>query len=521
MQVAPALHMHSAALWPDAPLKVLVMAAEVVPFAKTGGLADVAGALPKALKLLGHDVRVAMPRYGRIDRQRFRLQQVLPPYPVPMDDNSVEVSLWQAALPTTRGDVPVYMVDNAHYYERDGIYMYDDDADRFILFCRATLEALRRLNWAPDVIHCHDWHTAIVPNWLKTIYKHDPFFDNTASVYTIHNLAYQGVFGYRVLEIAGVDEYGFIAHPDTPHLNDVVDFMARGIYYADIINTVSETYAQEILMPEFGDGLDPVLRDRRDRLYGVLNGIDAELNNPATDPHIAAHYDLSDPANKVTCKLDLQREARLPSDRNVPVIGIISRLSDQKGFDLIDTIIEPLLRHTPAQIVVLGTGEQRYHDRFSTIRVHFPQQLALFLTFNAMLTQKIYAGSDLFLMPSHFEPCGLGQMIALRYGSIPVVRETGGLADTVKDFDPGTGEGNGFTFKPYDAMALYTTLVRALETYRHRALWQQLMLRAMSADYSWDNSARRYIDLYRRATQAKLHITPPRGAYEPVVRSGR
>ncbi|HNP69729.1 MAG TPA: glycogen/starch synthase [Kouleothrix sp.] len=497
---------------PNAALKILLMSAEVVPFAKTGGLADVAGALPKALRADGHDVRVAMPRYGRIDRARFDLSVALPPYPVPMDDHDIEAGLLQTHLPD-HDDIPVYMVDNQHYYERDGIYMYEDDADRFIFFCRATLEGIKRLGWQPDVIHCHDWHTAIVPNWLKTIYKHDPFYARTACVYTIHNLAYQGIFGYRVLEVAGVDEYGFIAHPDMPHLNDVVDFMGRGIYYADIINTVSETYADEILQPDFGEGLDPLLRDRRDRLYGVLNGIDAELNDPAADQYIAAHYTAENLAGKAECKLDLQREAGLPQSRSTPVIGAISRLADQKGFDLIDQIAEPLLLHNDVQLIVLGTGDQRYHDRLNEIRARFPQQIATFLTFKAQLAQKIYAGSDMFLMPSRFEPCGLGQMIALRYGSIPIVRATGGLADTVRNFDPTSGEGNGFAFRPYHSMALYTTIVRALENYRYRHTWQQLMLRAMHADHSWASSARRYVDLYRRAIATRSD-RPPREAYQ-------
>lgn len=475
------------------------MSAEMVPFAKTGGLADVVGALPKALKALGHDVRVAMPHYGRIDLDRFHLREVLGPYSTPMDSHAEEARLLQTTIDSPSGEVPVYMIDNKNYYDRDGIYMYEDDADRFIFFCRAALKGMRQLGWQPDVVHCHDWHTAIVPNWLKTIYKDDPFYGSTASVYTIHNLAYQGIFGYRVLEIAGVAEYGFLVHPDTPHLNDAVGLMGRGIYYADIINTVSETYASEILQPEFGEGLDPILRDRRDRLYGVLNGIDTNMNNPETDPYIAAHYSAADLSGKVMCKANLQQTAGLPQNRSTPVIGIISRLAAQKGFDLIDEIIEPLLRNHDVQIVVLGTGDQRYHDRFNEIHARFPQQVQAFLTFNASIAQKIYAGSDMFLMPSRFEPCGLGQMIALRYGTIPIVRETGGLADTVRNFDPMTGEGNGFSFRPYDSMALYAAIVRAMENYRYRNTWKQLILRAMGADHSWDASARRYVDLYRRA----------------------
>jgi starch synthase len=495
----------------EKPLQILVLSAEMVPFAKTGGLADVAGALPKALKALGHDVRVAMPRYSRIDRDRFHLREILPPYPVPVDDRAEDATLLTTELATSNGPVSVYMVDNQHYFERDGIYMYEDDADRFIFFCRAILEGIKQLDWQPDVIHCHDWHTAIVPNWLKTIYKNDPFYTNTACVYTIHNLAYQGIFGNRVLEIAGVDEHGFIAHPDMPHLNDVVDFMGRGIYYADIVNTVSETYAQEILTAEFGEGLDPLLRDRQNSLFGVLNGIDTELNNPNTDKYIISNYNSTQLSGKLDCKLDLQRTANLPQNRETPLIGIISRLTDQKGFDLISTIIEPILLNNDVQFVILGTGEQRYQEQYKTLRARFSKQIAFIPTFNIELSQKIYAGSDMFLMPSRFEPCGLGQMIALRYGTIPIVRKTGGLADTVRDFDARTGQGNGFTFEQYDAYALYGAIVRALENYRYRSAWQHLMLRAMAADHSWNASARKYIDLYLRAIATRTERPPYQG----------
>ncbi|MGC8837186.1 MAG: glycogen synthase [Anaerolineae bacterium] len=478
------------------PLRILYLSAEVVPFAKTGGLADVAGSLPKAVRALGHDIRVAMPRYGRVDVEKFGLKKLLGPFPVPLDDETKPAEIYEGRIGQ---DVPVYFVENKELYDRDGIYMYPDDAERFIFYCRAALEMCRLLNWRPDVIHCNDWHTAIVPNWLKTIYKDDPFFQGTATVYTIHNLAYQGIFGYRVLEIAGVDEYGFLAHPDMADLNGVVDLMARGIHFADVINTVSETYAQEILTPEYGERLDPLLRDRRHRLFGILNGIDYEVMNPATDPHIAQHYDIHSLDKRVENKKALQREAGLKEDVDVPLLGAISRLTDQKGFDLVAQIMDPMLRYLKVQFVLLGTGEQRYHDMFSALSQQYPDRVRAFLTFNAPLAQRIYAGSDLFLMPSRFEPCGLGQMIAMRYGSVPVVRETGGLADTVKDFDPRTGTGNGFTFREYEPLALYTALVRAVETYRHTDVWRRIQLAGMTADFSWTASARKYVDLYYRA----------------------
>jgi len=481
-------------------LKILLLAAEAVPFAKTGGLADVAGALPKAIRALGHDIRLAMPRYGRIEADRFSLEEVLPEYEVPVSRATEGASL----LETTIGqDIPVYMVENARYFDREGIYMYPDDADRFILFCRAVLEGLKLLEWKPDVIHCHDWHTAIVPNWLRTIYKDDPFYADVATVYTIHNLAYQGIFGHRVLEIAGIDEWGFIYHPEMADLNEVVDLMGRGIYWADLVSTVSETYAREILTPEYGERLDPLLRDRRDRLFGVLNGIDYEIANPATDPHLAVNYDLSTLERRVENKLALQREANLPQSPEVPIIGLISRLNDAKGMDILGDVIDHVL-DLGVQVVVMGTGEQHYHDLLGRMVRQYPEQVAAFFTFNAPLAQRIYAGSDMFLMPSRYEPCGTGQLVAMHYGSVPIVRATGGLADTVQDYDPATGEGTGFVFLPYDRWALFAAIVRALEMFRHKDIWQRLQARGMSADFSWQRSAVTYVDLYRRAIASRI-----------------
>ena len=480
------------------PLKVLFLSAEVVPFAKTGGLADVAGALPKALKKMGHDVRVVMPKYGFIDRQKFNLVEKNCDFPVPMDNQSEMASIFEGKIGE---DVPVYMVSNGKYFDREGIYMYQDDADRFIFFCRAAMELAKKLDWSPDVLHCNDWHTAIIPNWLHTIYSDDPFFQKSVSVYTIHNLAYQGVFGRRVLEMAGLTNYQHLIPPGISPENQI-NMMGNGIFFADLVNTVSETYAQEILTPEYGAGFDWLLRERRDRLYGILNGIDYEVNNPATDPHIYQHYDAHNFEPKLQNKLMLQKEAGLAVEANTPLIGMISRLSDQKGFDLIGQIIEPMMSLN-LQIILLGTGSEAYHNLFNEIKGRFPSKAAVYLTFNAALAQKIYAGSDMFLMPSRFEPCGLGQLLAMRYGSIPIVRETGGLKDTVNDFVPETNDGNGFTFKNYDAIAMYTAIVRALETYRYREQWRTLVQRVMQADFSWQRSAGKYEDLYRRALTHK------------------
>lgn len=477
------------------PLKVLFLSAEVVPFAKTGGLADVAGSLPKAIRALGHDIRLAMPRYGRIDPVKFELKDVLAPFPVPMDKQMEEASVRQATLAP---DIPVYMIENSKYYDRDGIYMYPDDAERFIFFCRSALEMLRHLDWSPDVIHCHDWHTAIVPNLLKTVYKDDPVYANTATVYTIHNLAYQGIFGYRVLEVAGIAEHGFMYHPEMADMTEVVDFVARGVIFADVITTVSERYAQEILTPAYGEKLDPLLRDRKDRLFGILNGIDYEAFNPATDRHLALNYDVHHLEKRAVNKRELQREARLKEDASIPLIGVISRLSDQKGFDILSDVMDHLL-DLGLQFVVLGTGDPHYHELFSRFAQTYPGKVSVFLTFNAELAQKIYAGTDMFLMPSRFEPCGLGQLMAMRYGSVPIVRATGGLADTVQDYDPRTGEGNGFSFGAYDRWQLFAAIVRALENYKYAEAWRNLQVRGMTSDFSWDASARKYVDVYHRA----------------------
>lgn len=480
-------------------LKILFLAAEVVPFAKTGGLADVAGALPKALKRLDHDIRIVMPCYGFINREQFNLNQVLRDVPAPMSGRIETASVWEGQVSQ---NVPVYFVENSKYYDREGIYMYNDDADRFVFFCRAALEMLKRLDWAPDVLHCNDWHTAIIPNWLKTIYIDDPFYQRMVTVYSIHNLAYQGVFGHRVLEIAGVDQYQFSAPPGIADQNQI-NLMGRGIFYADMISTVSDSYAQEILTFEYGHGFDRLLRERRDRLYGILNGIDYEVNNPATDPHIYQHYDRHDFEAKLQNKLALQRETGLTEAAYTPLIGMISRLADQKGFDLIGQVIDQMIHNLDFQLILLGTGSDYYQDLFNEIKQRYPGRTAIYLTFNTALAQKIYAGSDMFLMPSRFEPCGLGQLLAFRYGSVPIVRETGGLKDTVSNFDPTNNAGNGFTFKLYDSLAMYTAIVRAIETYKYKEQWQNIIRRGMNADFSWDRAARQYVELYRRAQSVR------------------
>lgn len=475
-------------------LKVLILAAEVVPFTKVGGLADVVGALPKSLQALGHDVRLVMPRYRQVDPQRFHLTTILDNITVNMGKFKVQVSVLQGEI---GNHIPVYMIDSPRFFDRENIYGYTDDGERFVLFCRAALEAMRALNWSPDIIHCNDWHTGIVPNWMNTLYRDDPFFANTATVYTIHNLAYQGIFGYRLLEVAGVAANGFV-YPQIAELAHVVDIMGRGILFADVVTTVSERYAQEILTPTFGEKLDHLLRSRRDRLFGILNGIDDQEFDPVHDNYIRASFDTTSLEQRAENKKDLQQYARLPVQADVPLLAMVSRLADQKGFDLLAQIIHPLLVQG-IQFVVMGVGDQHYHELFQNLAARYPDQVAVFLTFNTELQQRIFAGSDMFLMPSRFEPCGTSQMIAMRYGCVPIVRTVGGLADTVQEYDPSTGTGCGFTFTNYDPWEFFAAVVRGLALYRFKDIWRNLQRNGMQVDHSWHVSAKRYVDIYRKA----------------------
>ena len=485
-------------------LKILMLSAEITPFAKTGGLADVVGALPKALHALGHDVRVVMPRYGRIDPAQFHLHKALDPFPVPLDSTTEDATLFEGELAP---GIPAYFVENKRLYDREGIYMYPDDAERFIFFSRAALEMLKRLNWQPDVIHCHDWHTALIPNWLRTLYASDSFFANIATVFTIHNIQYQGIFGYRVLEIAGLAAYGFIAHPDVaPEINQVFDFMARGILFADKINAVSETYAREIQTPEFGEQLDPILRERQDRLVGILNGIDTESFDPARDPHLAQNFTTETLDARAANKRALQQRFGLPLEADTPLLAIIGRLHRHKGMDLVADAIDHVLDTLPVQLVVMGSGDQHYHDVFTRLHQQYPGRVGVMLTYDPVLARQIYAGADILLMPSRHEPSGTDQMLAMRYGCIPIVRATGGLADSVEDFDARQERGTGFVFTRADRWALFATIARAVQVYQMPAVWRALQQRAMTRDFSWQTAAQKYVALYHAAIEIKQRV---------------
>ncbi|MEW6770708.1 MAG: glycogen synthase GlgA [Bacillota bacterium] len=483
----------------DRPLKVLFVSSEVVPFAKVGGLADVAGSLPKALAVgadeQGNDIRVVMPHYKEIEGPQYLLD-----FPVPLAGQLRTCILRESKIDAQyKGEskaVPVYFAANYHFFYRDGIYAFHDDDQRFAFFCYAVLEMLPRLGWQPDVIHCNDWQTAPIPLLLKTQYAANPFYQKTATVFTIHNLQYQGHFPRETLKLFGLgDEY---FHPDRLEFYGKVNFMKAGLLYADVINTVSRTYAQEIQTPALGERLDGVLRIRSRDLYGILNGINYHEFNPAADPRIHRNYSVDDLEGKKDNKFALQKEMGLPF-KDVPVLGIISRLVTQKGLDLIAEIADELM-HLDIQLVVLGTGDPYYHKVFESLKNRYPRKIGVYLGFNPVLAQRIYAGADIFLMPSRFEPCGLGQLIAMRYGTIPVVRATGGLADTVTEFNPATLSGNGFVFTEYSGRELYAAIARALKLYRNNPeVWQRLVKNAMSLDFSWARSAVEYLQLYREA----------------------
>lgn len=482
----------------DKGLKILFLAAEAVPFAKVGGLADVAGALPKALRALGHDVRLMIPRYGSIRSDQFRFERVGKPFPVPVGSREEMVHV----VTTTVDGVPVYLLwDEKFFSPRDRIYGFDDDPQRFTFFSRAVVASLPVINWIPDVIHANDWHTAPVPTWLAYEGRYLREYRHIASVFTIHNIAYQGVCGRLILTFARME---YVKHLDVEPAGQV-NWMAQGIASADIVTTVSPQYARDILETEAGAGLSPLLRRRQDRLFGILNGIDIDYWNPASDSYLRQSYDLSRLRLRSVNKAALQQEARLPVRLETPLIGMVTRLDAIKGIDLLGPVLEQLLQ-SDVQFVLLGTGDPEYHQMMESLQARFPDKVRVFLRFDESLAHRIYAGCDLFLMPSRFEPCGLGQMIAMHYGAVPVVHRTGGLADTVLDYHEHPDRATGFIFDAYTPEACAEALERALRVYRDREAWTAIQTRGMKADFSWKGSAQKYVDIYLRAL--KVHSTP-------------
>jgi starch synthase len=445
-----------------------------------------------------------MPKYRVVNNQKFGLKNLAKSLAIPVGGKVAIVSILEGEL--ERG-MPVYFIDYKPYFERDELYgtpegAYEDNAERFILFSRAVLEAIKAIGFKPDVIHCNDWQTGLIPVYLKTLYNDDPFFQKTATVLTIHNIAYQGIFPKETLNLAGLEWKEFT--PEKLEYYGQVNFLKGGLVYADVLNTVSVTYSKEIQSsPEFGYGLEGVLAHRSQNLYGILNGIDYSEWNPVKDDLIAVNYSLQEIDKKMECKRVLLEENNLPVNLNQPFVGMVSRLAHQKGLDIVAEAIDEIM-DLDLYFILLGTGEEEYHRLFSQIGRKHSRKATIHITFDNRLAHRIYAGCDMFLMPSRYEPCGLGQLISLAYGTAPIVNPTGGLADTIEEFEPETGKGNGFLLSEYSASALVSALERAISIYRWKEAWRRLIKNMMEANFSWAASTEKYLKLYQRAIDKKV-----------------
>lgn len=485
-----------------------MIASECVPYAKTGGLADVVGSLPLALQKLGHEVMVVMPKYAAIDSIRFGLQPYLSPLGVWMGDGEE----WCAVQTVENEGVPVYFIEANKFYERWGYYHDQDMNDfldnprRFAFLTRAALQLCRDMGFAPDIVHVHDWQTALGSAYLKIWHWNDPFLGGAASVLTIHNIAYQGVYDSRDYSYLGLQWGNFTADKFEDH--GKINFLKGGVQYADVVNTVSPTYARETLTPEGGHGLTPYLNDKAENYVGILNGADYRLWDPAKDRLIPMNYSVDDLSGKAVCKRNLQQRFLLEVNPDIPVIGVVSRLAAQKGLDLLAQTIERIVDSMLVQFVILGAGDKGLSHYFGSLPERFPGRIGSYIGYNEELSHWIEAGSDFFLMPSLFEPCGLNQIYSLRYGSLPIVRATGGLEDTVQQYQESDGSGTGFKFWEISPSALYYTVGWAVSTFYDRKEHLEKMIRlAMRQDFSWQRSARQYVLLYEQALRNKRRST--------------
>lgn len=487
------------------PLKILFVASEAAPFAKEGGLGDVVGTLPRFLSKMGHDVRIVMPRYYRVDKNKYDLKPLPYPMGVPMGIiGTLWCAVYEGRLPNS--EVPVYFLEFEQYFGRDGIYTEDgkgylDNDNRFVFLSRGSLELAKMIGFKPDVIHVHDWQTAVVPVFINTIYRNDPIVGPAATVLTIHNMQHQGDFYEGLMDVLGVG---------WEHFNyrgleafGKVNLLKGGIYHATVLSTVSETYSREIQTPEYGYRLEGVVRERASDLFGILNGVDYDEWNPETDRYIIKNYSQDDLSGKGLCKEDLQREMKLPVRKDVPIIGIVSRLVYQKGIDVLAAAIHRLLE-MDIQIVLLGSGEVWAHFFYGGMPLVYPDKFACYIGYDNRLAHKIEAGADFFLMPSRFEPCGLNQMYSMRYGTLPIVRATGGLNDTVENFDEKSFTGTGFKFYDLTPDAIVNTVGWAVHTYyNNKVAIERLIKNAMSKRFTWEESARKYEKLYYLAVSKK------------------
>ena len=487
-------------------MKILFTASESVPFVKTGGLADVVGALAPVLAAQGHDVRVIIPDFSAIPQEYTEKMVHVCDFEVQLGWRRQYCGIEKIEM----DGVIWYFMDNKFYFGRPYIYgMGGDEYERFGFFCRGLLNMLPLIDFQPDVIHAHDWQSGMVPALLKIQYAHLPFYDKIRTVFTIHNLQYQGIFGIReVQDILGLGDS--LWTDDKLECFGCANFLKAALVYSDAITTVSPSYSEEIQTAYYGERLDGLLRARKNDLHGVLNGIDMADYDPETDQRIAATYSVSDLAGKAECKKALQEELGLDVRPDVPIIGMVGRLSNQKGLDLVDYVIADIMRQD-IQLVVLGMGEGRYFNLFSWAEGEYKGRVAARFTMDHALAHKIYAGADMFLMPSQFEPCGLSQMIAMRYGTVPIVRETGGLRDTVLSYNEFSGEGNGFTFFNYNAHDMLHTIERAADYYLHHPdIWKIIQKRGMEGDYSWTHSAGEYMKIYQDLFTEKKQEEPPK-----------
>ncbi|UPT76647.1 glycogen synthase GlgA [Sulfurovum sp. XGS-02] len=485
---------------------ILLAASEVVPFAKSGGLADVSGALPKALRALGHDVRVVMPRYYIVDKEKYGLKALEGSLGVPMGSmDEAWAAVYEGVLPGS--DVPIYFIEHEAFFGRKGLYDeegqgYEDNDNRFIFFSKAVMQLAKKVHFKPDVIHTNDWHTAAIPVLLNTTYAFDPDFRYTGTLLTIHNMQHQGKFYKGAMDVLGVGWEHFNA--DELEEFDGINLLKGGIVHADAVNAVSQKYAHEIRTPEFGWGLDRLIDAKAYKLYGILNGIDYEEWSPAVDSFISATYDIDDLSGKALCKTALQKEFALPQSNEVPLIGLVGRLVEQKGITLLSAAMEALMK-LDIQIVLLGTGEKWAEHFFLECASKYPEKFACYIGYRNDLAHLIEAGSDMFLMPSLFEPCGLNQIYSLRYGTLPIVHATGGLDDTIENYNSADQSGTGFKFYNATPEALIGTVQWAVDTWYHeRSDFEQLQHNAMLKRFNWEVAAHAYGDLYRHIIQGRM-----------------
>ncbi len=484
-------------------MNVIFAASEITPFARTGGLGDMVSALPKMLNKSGQNCVVFLPKYNEIDDQEFKIKSTGKRISVNMSGKIINSEIFE----TVFGDgIPVYLLENSDYFQRNGIYEsnnkeHHDNAERFAFFSKGCLCAIKELGISPDIIHCHDWPTGLIPVYLNTEYRDDRYFDKTGTMFTIHNIVYQGVYDSHKMNTLGLPWDIFT--PDGIEFHGKINLLKGGIAFADVITTVSKTYALEMQTSEFGNGLDGILRHRNNVLYGIINGVDYDIWNPENDRFIAKQFTVNDLSGKKECKEELLSIFNIKADWNTPLIGMVSRLDEQKGIDLLTDAIHDLM-NLDVNICLLGVGKEKYHRVLMEIAEKYKEKIGIKISFNNQMAHKIEAGSDIFIMPSKYEPCGLNQLYSLKYGTIPVVRNIGGLADTIKDYDQDKKCGNGFKFDKYSGVEFIKAIKRALEVYKDKESWRKLMQNAMNEDFSWERSAKEYLELYKKVEADRL-----------------